>query len=389
VSDLGDAAAAALGIPSELAERSAAARAAADGTSATDLLGSWAGGAPVAPAPAPAPAPAITTTERVETADTAPATAVAVVEQPLYQPTVIDEPAFEEEPTEPLEPVSLGQRLGTAVKVGAWTGAGLGVLAFFVASAFWAPNSAVLPDQGPVVQASSNGVLIGAALISILFGAIVAGFSRASASWRNPAMQLTNSPSATAWLGATTGLVLGAAGGALLLSAGTAIDGSEDLVQLPVLATLGLMLIGGAVLGAATAAVPQLLGTPVAVEAEDSDEVAIVRRRLGNAISIPLAGLLLLLLLVVPFGYLLIETNHLAGGGAAVVAIVVASGILGFASLAGSRPEMRITFGDLMVAIAGIGTIILVLLAVLVMGGDNDHAEDPESEARAPVVHQI
>jgi hypothetical protein len=386
VSDLADAAGAALGIPATLVERSASARASASGTTTDDVLVAWSGGASV---PAAATEAVATSVEAPEPATTAPVTAPALTEAPVVEVPVFAEVDYEPDPVDPLEPVSLGTRLGTAVKVGAWTGAGLGLIAFFVSSSFWAPDTAVLPDGGPVVQISSDGLMIGAALISVLFGAIVAGFSRAAASWMNPAMQLTSSKPSTAWIGAGVGLLLGAAGGALLASLGTPVESSEEsLIQLPVLATLGMMLVGGAVLGALTAAIPQLLGTPVAVDATDSQEVATVKERLGNAMSIPMAGLLILILLVLPFGYLLIQSNHVASGGAALVAVIVAVGILGFASLAGNRPEVRITTSDLVVAFAGIATVILVVLAVMFMNSDTEHEENGEGDAHA-VVHLI
>ncbi|MEA1903529.1 MAG: hypothetical protein U9N56_08400, partial [Actinomycetota bacterium] len=280
-------------------------------------------------------------------------------------------------------------RIGTAVKVGAWTGAGLGFVAFFIFTAYWAPRAAVVPDVGPIVQVSSTSVLIGAALVSILFGAVVAGFSRAAAAWANPAMQLKNSKGSTAWLGAILGLVLGLIAGALLTTIGTPIEGSEEgLIQLPVLASLGTLLVGGAILGAVTSAVPQLFGTPVAVSETDRAEVDEVKERLGGAVGIPVAGLMILLLLVIPFGYVLIQSNRLASGGAAIIAIVVAGGILGFATLAGSRPEMKISVGDLMVAIAGIGTILLIILAVLLISSDAA-TEDEGGEEHAAVVQII
>jgi hypothetical protein len=57
VSDLLTAAASALNVPEPLVERSAAARATANGTSVDDVLSAWAGGAPAGPS-APAPAAA-------------------------------------------------------------------------------------------------------------------------------------------------------------------------------------------------------------------------------------------------------------------------------------------------------------------------------------------
>lgn len=371
MSDLLEAASNALGTPAELVRRSAAARAEADGTTIDDILAAWGGGAP---APAPA-APAETEPEPATEADTAPE-AEAEAEPAPAPVAVVDEPApeletaveAEPEPVEAWDPIPLSVRVTTAVRIGAWTGAALGVVGFLVASAFWAPNATILPDSGPVVQVSPNGVLIGSALISIVFGAIVAGMSRAAAGWSNPAMQLANSKSSTAWLGAAVGIVLGVIAGAMLNGFGTDVEGAEPaLVQLPVLATLFVMVIGGAILGAVTAFIPQVLGVPVAVDESDTEEVEAVKGRLGNALAIPLIGVLILVLLVLPFAYALIQSNHLAPRvGGAVVAVIAAGGILGFSALAGSRPQMRISLSDLMVAVIGIGVIITIIISVLV-----------------------
>lgn len=380
-----------MGLPPDLVQRSAAARAAADGTSVDDILAAWAGDAPP-PAPAAAPEPPAADAESqseelpaepdaagTEAEREPAAAAVAVLEAPQPPPQREPEP----QPERALEPVALSTRIKTAVRVGAWTGAALGVVGFLVSTAFWAPNATVLPDSGPVVQISPNSVILGVALVSVLFGAIVAGLSRAATAWTSPAMQLANSKAGTAWLGAAVGLILGVVAGAMLNAFGTPVEGADPAqLQLPVLPTLLVMVLGGAVLGALTALIPQLLGVPVAVDESDAEEVAAVKGRLGNALGIPLAGLLLLVLLVLPFAYTLIESNHLApGAGGAIVAIVAASGILGFAALAGSRPEMRISFGDLMVAVIGIGVVLIIIISVLFATQSEDHSEEEPAEA--------
>ena len=190
-------------------------------------------------------------------------------------------------------------------------------------------------------------------------------------------MQLSGGRGATAWTGAAIGLVLGVAGAALLtMAVGTPVGEEETVVLLPVLATLVVMVIGGAVLGALTAAVPQLVGTPVAVDETDREETEEVRRRLGATVGVPLAGVGLLLLLVLPFAYALIESNHLTSNGAAFVAIITAGGILGFAALSGNRPNVRISVGELLVAVVAIGTILALIFAVLVFRDSpgDDHA---------------
>lgn len=374
-----------MGIPPELVERSAAARAEADGASMDDVLAAWAGDAPP-PEPSATEEPAADTTEPEPEQ---PAEEAESEREPAPTP-VLEEPGVpagpevgvEPEPEEELEPVPLAVRVKTAVRIGAWTGAALGVIGFLAASAVWAPNTMTLEDASPVVQVSPNSIIIGTTLVSIVFGAVVAGMSRAATGWTNPAMQLSGSKARTVWLGAVIGLVLGAIAGAILQGFGTAVEGSDPpLVQLPVLATLIVLAIGGSVLGSLTALVPQLLGVPVAVD-EDTEEVETMKRRLGNAVSIPLAGLLILVLLVLPFGFTLIESNHLAPGvGGAVVAIVTAGGILGFAALSGSRPEMKISLGDLMVAVIGIGVILVIIISVLSATSEDDQAEETGEEA--------
>jgi hypothetical protein len=388
VSDLLQTAAEVLGTPAPLVQRSAAARAAANGTTADDILAAWAGGAAVATATAPAAETVVETTAEPVTATEAPPPVVEAPAPPAFpapqpEPAHVAPPATELEPVE-LEPAPLGKRVRTAVRVGAWTGAGLGLVGFLVAGAFWAPSTGIEPEGTPFVLVRPTMVLIGVALVSVLFGAVVAALSRAAASWRDPAMQLSSSRSTTGWIGAGLGLILGVAAASLLTGTfGTPIEGSEEaLVQLPVLATLGVMLVGGAALGAITSAVPQVVAVPVAT-GEDAEEVTAVRRRLGNAISIPLAGFLLLAVLVLPFAFALIQSNHMAPNAAAVIAIITAGGILGFASLAGTKPNIRITFGELMVAVIGIGTVVLIILAVLVFRSAESEEEHTGS---APAV---
>lgn len=398
MSDLLEAASEKLGTPQALVQRSAAARAAEEGTDVDAILAAWAGGeaAPLAAKEEPeaeeaAEAPAPEVDEEPEAAEPEEeATEEPAGPQPVPQP-VVEAPAgvpdrvAEPEPEVELEPVPLGDRVRAAIRVGAWTGAALGLVGFLVSGAYWAPLAAFAEDIGPVVVVGSLGVMIGVALVSIVFGAVVASMSRATATWANPAMELSSSRQGTAWTGAGLGLLLGLVGGALLTGLGTAVEGTEGLVQLPMLTTFVVLILGGAVLGGLTAAVPQLIGTPVAVGEEDLEEVRTVRERLGNAVGVPLIGLAILVLLVLPFAYLLIQSNHLLPGlGAALVGILTAAGILGFAALAGNRPQMRISTGDLLVAVAGIGAVLIVILAVLFYSGsEQEHEEETGTEEAA------
>jgi hypothetical protein len=392
VSDLLTAAASALNVPEPLVERSAAARATANGSSVDDVLSAWAGGAPAA---ATTPAP-LATEEQEAPAPTEVAAEPAAAEAPEPQPEPVPSPEVvapaavaAAEPEIELEPIPMRRRVRTAMRVGAWTGAGLGLIGFVVAANWWAAGATVTGEEpfSPVIQASANGVIVGAALVSVVFGAVIASLSRAAAAWANPGMQLSNSPSSTAWIGALIGLTLGVVAGAALTSGfGSPVEGLEGVVQLPVLSTVAVMAIGGAVLGGLTAGATQALGVPVAVPAGDGAEIEDVRRRLGAAFGIPLTAVLLLLVLVLPFAWALIESNHLTSGGAAVVGILTAAGILGFASLAGTKPNIRLSLGEVMVALIGIGTLLVFILAVLFARSPDEETEEPPAEPEAAAV---
>ncbi len=391
MSELLTAAAGALDVPEPLVQRSAAARAAANGTSVDDVLSAWAGGAPMAAAAAATAAPA------AQEADTSPppATAPEPVEQ-ASPPEPVAPPApvtvLEPEPEVTLEPIPLRRRVRTSVRVGAWTGAGFGLIGFLIAGSGWA-STANVTGEGPftpVIQVRPNSVVIGIALVSLVFGAVIASLSRSAAAWANPGMQLSSSPSATAWVGAIIGLLLGVvAGGALTSGFGTQVEGAEGIVQLPVLATLGVMLIGGAVLGALTAAITQVFGVPVAVPEGQEDEIQAVRRRLRSAVAIPVTGILILLLLVLPFAWALIESNHLTSGGAAIIGIITAAGVLTYASLAGNRPNIKLSMGEVMVAVIGIGVVVVFILAVLFARSPHEAEEEPAAEPEATVTLSI
>lgn len=396
MSDLLNAAAEALGTPAEIVRRSAEARATANGTSSDEVLSAWAGGGALAAPPAssepaspeapsePEPAPAAATTPTPEPEVPAPSIPSIPGAAPAPVAAMVETPA-----DKPLEPASIRDRLRTSSRVGTWTGAVLGLFAFVFAASTWGETASVTGEDqlSPILISDATDLLIGVALVSVIFGAVVASLARAAASWANPSMQLDSSKTSTAWVGGLLGLVLGIGAGAVLANGfGTAIEGSEGLVQLPVLPTLLVMLIGGGALGAVTTLATQFFAVPVAVDSTDREEIRTVQRRLAGAIGIPTAGLAILLLLVLPFAITLIESNHLTSGGAAIIAILASAGVLGFAALAGTRPNMRISFGEFLVALAGIGVIIILVFAVLNNTGGGEEHEEPASADEAAVT---
>jgi hypothetical protein len=59
---------------------------------------------------------------------------------------------------------------------------------------------------------------------------------------------------------------------------------------------------------------------------------------------------------------------------------------LAFASLGGSRPNIKLSFGDVMVAVIGIGAILVFILAVLFARSPEEGAEEPPAETEAAAI---
>lgn len=386
-------AAAALNAPEAIVKRSAEARARAGGLTTDEVLTAWAGGGSVAtadPAPvAPTPAVEAAMTETPQPASPQPGP-IPTVEATPVSAVAIAEPLLVEE-VEHHEPVALGQRVRTAGRIGAWTGSLLGLMGAVMAST-WLLTAASLDgvegDFSPSVLVTGSRFVLGAALLSVLFGVIVATLSRTLTGWLHPGAALAGHHGVTRLIGAGTGLVLGMAAGSVLTSAfGVPVEGTEGVVALPVLSALIGVLLGGAALGWITAALVQVVGVPASLFESESEEVSAVRARLGSAIAIPLAGIIALFVLVVPFAYVLIQSNHMASGGASVLAIIVSASILGIAGVSASRPGMRIRTGEFVVALGGIGVVILIIVAVFLARSEGDHEEEePPAESASAIA---
>lgn len=383
MSDLLTAAAQALNAPEAIVKRSADARAKAAGVSTDEILSAWAGGGAIAPAAAPTP----------KATDTAPPTAVAAPSEAIEPPSTEAAPAPRieapapaavavlEEPAEVIEPVALGERVKLAGRVGAWTGSLLGLLGMLIASPWLLPNASLSGTEGsfsPSVLVTSGRFVLASGLISVVFGLVVAAMSRTLTGWLHPGAALVARNATTGLAGAALGLVLGLIAGSVLTSAfGSPVEGAEGVVNIPIPSAMVVVLLGGALLGWLTAALVQAVGVPVAIADDEAAEVTAVRSRLSAAISVPIAGILALGLLVIPFALVLIRSNHLASGGAAALATLTAASILAISGLSASRPGMKIRRGEFLVALGGIGVVVLIVFAVLLARSGGAEQEEP------------
>ena len=374
MSDLLAAAAEALSAPAELVKRSAAARAQALGSTVDDVLASWTGGAPAAVVAAPTPAPVVST-EAVPVAEPAPAPVAVLEAEPERPVPVVAAPA---ELLPVVEPVSLAERVKAGAKSGAIVGGLMALISILFSIQWMLPRASVIGADGdfaPAVEVVPGWLVLGSALLGVLSGMVIAATSRMVTGWRGPAMRLVGAGGSSlaggGVLGGLVGLVLGA------LLAGLTEPVGEGLGLLPVGAalgwTIGAWIVGGWLVGILV----QALATPHAVAHAD---VEAVRSRLGSAYGIPVAAILAVVLLAGPAAYVFL----LFPSWAPVMGMFIAASILGFAGLAASRPGMRISAGEFLIAAAGIAVVVVILASILnVQGGGH---EEPHTEGRAAVV---
>ena len=380
MSDLA-AAAAALGIPEELASRSASARAAANDTSADEVLSAWAGGGSVvAAAPATSPESASAPEpEEPSQPEPEPEPQVPAAPAPQAQPDIELAPvAVMVDLPDPVEAAPLKDRVRFAGRAGAGIGLVAALLVALFSSSWMLPRSGAAEVDGgfdTVVEVISGWVIVGSALMGIAVGLAIAATTRVLTGLASPGMRLSSSATVSGLIGAIAGGIFGALIGAIIVGTGTASDLDPAIQVVPVFSSLLWLAAGWAAGGWATASLVQAIGVPVGVDDLESEESGVVRRRLVSAFGIPAAAALALGLIVIPLALIFIEFPSFAP----LLAAIVSVGILGFAGLSASRPGMRISTGEFIAAAAGVGVVLLILVSVLLVQGAG-HGEEEHSE---------
>ena len=390
MSDLLAAAAAVLNAPEELVLRSAEAKAGALGGTAEDYLAAWGGGqAPPAPSVSAAPDPVPITAPVVEAAAVvaAPDVTPAPVQAPVVQPeaTIVEQPA-----PPPVDPAPLRVRRRLGGRLGAMTGAAIGLVTLVALSPWLASRADILGEEGPFSPSlimTPNLAMIGLVALFGGYGAILALFSTTVVGWHGPGMTIVEGRVSILVGGILTGFVVGGIAGGLATGMfGAEIPGAEE-VEVSFVAASLVVVLSGAVLGWAVGQLSQLLGLPEGLSGSEGEEAGVVRFRLKSALALPVIGLVTLAALVLPNAFLFLRFP----GWAPIMGTVVAASILTFAGLSASRPGMRITRGEFLLAAAGIGVVVFILVAVLNTQGaghsesDDDHAV--EAEATGLVVY--
>ncbi len=372
------------GAPDHLVERSAAARAAAQGTTLDDVLSAWAGSGPL-PAPTaptqvePSPAAEPEPSPPVAEADFEIAAAtVATAPEPVME---MEEKAEEEEM---VVPASFRDRIGFSAKVGA----GIGALVGIVSLAAMAPLALGRLTQttssgGPAIEVTAT-LVAAFALVWAAAGVIISFAAQGMGNFRSPAHGTDTGAMGLILAGGLSGLVMGAAFGSGLYAVSESSLSGTKLVSIGTGSLLGI-LAGFVVIGAIIGGISQAVSTPTALAGSAAEESRQVRTRLSDGLALPVVAMALIALIVVPFGSLLIRFAEYAS----LIAILVSIGTIGFAGLMASRPNLRVTRGEVLVAAAGIGVVLMMIALVAAALSEDEHEGDTAEHAPSSVVERI
>jgi hypothetical protein len=381
MSEILAAAAQSLGAPEVIVRRSAEAKAKATGASVDSILAAWAGGE-AAPAPAPAQEPA-------PQPAAAPATPTFAAPEPALEPVAAvasTSVAVAEPEIEPMVAVPLSDRIRIATRIGALSGLAMGLLGWVFTSQYLLNKAslAVTDTAGrPTLEVPSSKIVLVGMLVSVPIGVLIAGSARLVPSWLSPGMKLRSSSVPTAAIGVLGGGLVGALTAAIVAGGGTPLETVEGVTSLPVVSSLIWSMVLWAGGGWAVAALVQAIGVPIGVDPEEAEEVVSVRARLVSAYGIPVLAILAILTLVLSFAFVFLSFPKYAP----LTGTILAGSILGFAGLSASKPTMRVGVGELVVAAAGIGVVVVLVYAVLNASGAG-HSENlpPEVSTETTVA---
>ena len=353
------------GIPQMLVSRSAQARAEASGVSVNDVLNSWTGGEAIQAAPAN---------------ETVSESQVVVEDTPTPVEEQVDEPVEVEEPENLVEqiqttvlikedlppPVSISQKLLRSLKFGL----GFGVIAGFVQGLL---SSSYLYD-GLILEAETQKLIAEYDAVSFV---IIISLSTSFLGILNSlnvkkfldtnfdGFGILTSDRESVFTGGGLGLVLGSSTAFFIInSVGQTIE-----PVLPDDPVINLITVGSAFwrvvilstfVQAAISTLTMLLGVPKGLEDFEDSEAQKIRQRIVGSIVIPLGSIVVGGLIAVAIAQVFLNFHEYAP----LFALIISAAILLFASVMSAAPKIKITRSEVLIASAGVLTLIVIIASV-------------------------
>lgn len=356
------------GIPLELLSRSIQARAESSGVTPADILNSWSGGETIDPIPVSKEEVNIVEEASNEVLDNANIADETTEEEPVFEESVNQENSFSVavmlEDTPP--PVTISQKITKSLKYGV----GFGVVAGFIQGLI---TSSYLYD-GLILEAETQNLI--AEYSPVSFVAIVS-LSTAFFSILNSlnlkkildsnfeGFGVLTTDRESIYTGAGLGLVFGSSIAFYVInSIGQRIEGilPEDPVinLISVSGALWRIVILSAIIQALVSIISMLLGVPKGLDRYENLEANKIRNRIVGSIVIPLGSIVVGGIIAVAIAQIFLNFHEYAP----LFALIISAAILLFASVMSSAPKIKITKSEVLIASAGVLTLIIIIASV-------------------------
>jgi hypothetical protein len=359
------------GIPLELLSRSIQARAESSGVTPADILNSWSGGEAIDPIP--------TSKEEVneveEAANETPDNSNNVDEttEELLEETVFEESINQEiassvavmlEDIPP--PVTISQKIIKSLRYGLSFGVVAGFIQGLIASSYLYDGLILEAETQNLIAEYSPIAFVAIVSLSTAFFSILNSLNLKKILDSNfEGFGILTTDRESIYTGAGLGLVFGSSIAFYVInSIGQRIEGilPEDPVinLISVSGALWRIVILSAIIQALVSIISMLLGVPEGLDRYEDLEANKIRSRIVGSIVIPLGSIVVGGIIAVAIAQIFLNFHEYAP----LFALIISAAILLFASVMSSAPKIKITRSEVLIASAGVLTLIIIIASV-------------------------
>ena len=359
------------GIPLELLSRSIQARAESSGVTPADILNSWSGGEAIDPIP--------TSKEEVneveEAANETPDNSNNVDEttEEQLEETVFEESINQEIPSSVavmLEdippPVTISQKIIKSLRYGLSFGVVAGFIQGLIASSYLYDGLILEAETQNLIAEYSPIAFVAIVSLSTAFFSILNSLNLKKILDSNfEGFGVLTTDRESIYTGAGLGLVFGSSIAFYVInSIGQRIEGilPEDPVinLISVSGALWRIVILSAIIQSLVSIISMLLGVPEGLDRYEDLEANKIRSRIVGSIVIPLGSTVVGGIIAVAIAQIFLNFHEYAP----LFALIISAAILLFASVMSSAPKIKITRSEVLIASAGVLTLIIIIASV-------------------------
>ena len=359
------------GIPLELLSRSIQARAESSGVTPADILNSWSGGEAIDPIPASKEEVNVVeeaANEIPDNTNNADETTEEQLEETVFEESVNQEIAssvavmLEDIPP----PVTISQKIIKSLRYGLSFGVVAGFIQGLVASSYLYDGLILEAETQNLIAEYSPISFVAIVSLSTAFFSILNSLNLKKILDSNfEGFGVLTTDRESIYTGAGLGLVFGSSIAFYVInSIGQRIEGilPEDPVinLISVSGALWRIVILSAIIQALVSIISMLLGVPKGLEKYEDLEANKIRGRIVGSIVIPLGSIVVGGIIAVAIAQIFLNFHEYAP----LFALIISAAILLFASVMSSAPKIKITRSEVLIASAGVLTLIIIIASV-------------------------